>query len=390
MKRIVAVMLLLSSAVAGAQERERLPVEQLRKFAEVYGAIRTNYIEATDHEVLVRHAIEGLLKIDPQGQFLDAEEFSALQRGPEPGVGGLGVEITMRRGTVRLVSPMDDSPASRAGLKPNDALLKIDDVDLQDKGLPEAVKLLRGKPGTQVRLSVQSPGEAQREVALVREIIRVRSVRSALPRRDVGYLRVAQFQERTPELMAKELAALWGSGELRLLILDLRANPGGLLFASVAGAALFLPDDAVISRTVGRAEDAKREFRAVPQDYLRRGQADPRTLLPPQARSVPLAVLVDGGTAAGSEIVAAALREHKRAVLVGTQTFGRGTVQTIMPLGNNTAIKLTTARYVSPSGAPIEGVGLRPDVEVTAPVARAEFGSEADPALRAAIDRLLR
>jgi carboxyl-terminal processing protease len=292
---------------------------------------------------------------------------------------------------VRIVASIEDTPAARAGLKPDDVLLKIDEVDIQDKKLSEAVKLLRGKPGTTVKLTLQRRGELEpRELTLVREIIRVQPVKSRLVNPNVAYVRVAQFQDAAPEIMARRIAALFSQAEPKLLVLDLRSSPGGLLRACVAGAAMFLPENALILRTDGRAPESKREFRAVSDDYLRKGQTDPRALLPASVRNVPIAVLIDRGTASGSEFVAAALRDHKRATLVGEHTFGRGLVQTIYPLSPTGALKLTTARYQSPNGAQFEGVGLRPDIVVADQVARGDFGSDADAVLRAAIDMLVR
>jgi carboxyl-terminal processing protease len=383
--------LLACASPAHAQERERLPIEKLRSFTEVYGAVRQTYLESVEHDVLIRNAIEGLLKVDPYAAYLDPEEFRELQAAPRGTVGGIGVEVTQRRGALRVVSAIEGSPAARAGLQPQDALLKIDDVDAQEMRLSEAVKLLRGKPGTAMKLTIQRQGEpTPRELSVVREVVRVQSVKSRLINADVAYVRVAQFQEATPEILARELTRLFKLGEPKVLVLDLRSNPGGLLNSCIAAAALFLPDNTLILKTEGRASEANREYRAVAEDYLRAGQADPRPLLPARARTIPMAVLVDRGTASGSEFVAAALRDNKRAVLAGEQTFGRGAIQTIMPLGNNAAVKLTTARFRSPSGQQFEGIGLRPDVVVPNQLSPADFGSDTDNVLRAALDKLVR
>jgi len=381
----------LASGPCGAQERERLPVEKLRAFTDVYAVMRQNYVEPVDHDVLIRGAIEGLLKVDPYAAYLGPEEFKELQVGTQGNVGGVGMELTVRAGALRIVSPIEGAPASRAGLRPQDALLKIDAVDLQEMRLGDAVKLLRGPPGTSVKLTIQRAGEpAPREVSLVREIIRVQSVKSRRLNADVAYVRISQFQEVTAELLAKELAKVFGPTEPKFLVLDLRLSPGGLLSSCIAAAALFLPENAPILRTEGRASEAKAEYRATAADYLRRGQVDPRSLAPAKLRTIPMAVLVDHGTASGSEFVAAALRDNKRAFLAGEQTFGRGVIQTIYPLGGNTAVKLTTARFQSPSGEQFEKVGVRPDLVVAEPTAVRDFGSDSDAALRAAVDRLRR
>jgi carboxyl-terminal processing protease len=363
----------------------------LRKFAEVYGALRQSHVESLDHEVMIRAAIDGLLRLDPNGAYYDAEEFKELQAGLRSGVGSVGLEVTERRRAVRIVSAIEDSPAARAGLKPDDVITKIDDHDIADLKLAEAVKLLRGKAGTRVTVSVQRPGEQQlRVVDLIREIIRVRAIKSRLVNSNVAYVRIAQFQETAAESVAKEIAALSAQAQLRLLVLDLRSSPGGLLHSCVATAALFLPENALILRTDGRDADSRREFRAVGADYLRRGQIDPKPLLPVSIRDIPIAVLIDRGTASGSEFVAAALRDHQRATIFGQHSFGRGLVQTIYPLHPSGAVRMTTARYYSPSGGQIEGVGIKPDVVVPDDVAMPDFGTEMDPVLRAAIAQLLR
>lgn len=387
--RTLLALLLAWTPLAWTQERERLPIEQLRTFADVYALVRQHAMPAVDHPALIRSAIEGLLKIDPYGAYLSPEEFRELQDGPRRDMGGIGIEVVERQGGVRIVAPIEGGPAARAGLRPYDHIVKIDGIDVQEMRVAEAVKLLRGEPGSATRLTIQRRGEAEpRDVSVVREVVRVRSVRSRALNADVAYVRVSQFQDGTAGLVARELTTLFARAEPKLLILDLRSNPGGLLQSSVATAALFLQDNAPIVKIDGRTPESKREFRANPQDYGRRGQADPRAALPEGVRTARMAVLVDGGTASGAEFVAAALRENKRAILVGGQTFGRGVVQTIFPLGA-AAIKLTTAIYQSPNGVPFEGVGLRPDLALPQGVMVQDFGSDADAALQAAIEHFL-
>ena len=391
--RTIVVFLAAWASLAGAQERERLPMEDMRLFGEVYGVMRRYYVQAIDHPVLIRSAIEGLLKMDPYGAFLSPEEFRELQAGPRPDVASIGVEVLEREGGVRIVAPLEGSPASRAGLKPYDRILNIDGIDVREMRVSEAFKLLRGEAGTTTRLTIQRRGEMEpRQVSVVREVIRTRAVRSRHLDSGVAYLRITRFGEGTAQTVARELGALFARGEPQLLILDLRASPGGLLSSCVATAALFVPLNAPIVKVEGRTPDSRREFRATPQDYLRRGETDPRAAAPEAARSVRIAVLVDGGTASGAEFLAAALRDNKRAILVGSQTFGRGAVQTIFPLGPGdgaAALKLTTAFYQSPGGIPFEGVGLRPDLALAAEFSPEDFGGDGDVVLHTAIEHFL-
>lgn len=389
--RRLGFAVLLCWALAGAaQERDKLPIEKLRTFVEVYSLVRHAYLRPLEHDALIRGAIEGLLKMDPHAAYLDAEEYRELQYGVTDGrVASIGVEV-IDRGGMRVVAPIEDGPAFRAGVKPGDTIVKVDDVDVQERKLAEAVKLLRGTPDSTVKLTLRRPGEATpRELVIVRSVVRNYPVKARLAAPGVAYLRIAYFGESVPEAAARELAGLSRQGELRLIVLDLRSNPGGILQACLATAALFLPENALLLRIRGRTPDNQRDFRASPQDYLRRGQRDPRSLLPDGVRNVPIAVLIDRGTASGSEFVAAALRFNRHALLVGEHSFGRGLVQTVFPLSPAGAIKLTTAQYESPDGVPFEGVGLPPELVVRAQVAPADFGGERDAPLQAAIEQLL-
>src|SRR5499427_6924313 len=320
-----------------------------------------------------------LTGLDPHSAYLDQDAFKELQVGTQGEFGGLGIEVGMEEGFVKVVSPIEDTPAFRAGLKPGDFIIKIDDASVKGMTLNDAVKRMRGKPRTSIRLTIMRKGEAKPfEVTLIRDVIRVQSVKSKLIEPGYGWIRVSQFQEHTGENLVKHLEALYKSGPLKGLILDLRNDPGGLLNGAVGISSAFLAPRAAVVSTDGRTEDAKRKFIAAPEDYLRGNRDDYLKHLPPGIKTVPMVVLVNGGSASASEIVAGALQDHKRATLIGTQTFGKGSVQTILPLGNNTAIKLTTARYYTPNGRSIQAKGIIPDI----PVEEATIAEVDAPALR--------
>lgn len=354
------------SANADKAAPEPLPVEELRAFADVFNAIKQGYVEPVDDKTLITHAISGMLSgLDPHSAYLDAEGFKDLQVGTQGEFGGLGIEVGMEDGFVKVVSPIEDTPAFRAGLKPGDLIVKLDDTPVKGMTLNDAVKHMRGKPNTRITLTIARKGEGNPiVVTLTREVIKVHSVKSKLLESGYGYVRVAQFQENTAASLARQLEKLNGEKPLKGLILDLRNDPGGLLHGAVGVAAAFLPADALVVSTDGRTEDAKREYRATAEDYLRGTRDDFLKALPASIKSLPMVVLVNGGSASASEIVAGALQDHKRAIVMGTQTFGKGSVQTILPLPNNTAIKLTTARYYTPSGRSIQAKGIEPDIVV--------------------------
>ncbi len=343
-----------------------LPVEELRAFADVFNAIKQGYVEPVEDKKLVTHAISGMLSgLDPHSAYLDAEAFKELQVGTQGEFGGLGIEVGMEDGLVKVVSPIEDTPAFRAGVQPGDLIVKLDDTPVKGMSLNDAVKRMRGKPKTDITLTIMRKNEARPIVlTLTREVIKVQSVKSKVVEPGYGYVRVAQFQENTASSLVQHLDRLSKEGELRGLVLDLRNDPGGLLHGAVGVAAAFLPANAVVVSTDGRADDAKREYRASPEDYLRGSRDDFLRSLPPAVKELPMVVLVNGGSASASEIVAGALQDHKRAVVMGTQTFGKGSVQTILPLNNNSAIKLTTARYYTPSGRSIQAKGIEPDIIV--------------------------
>jgi carboxyl-terminal processing protease len=369
-------------AVADRATRTTLPIEELRAFTEVFGAIKTNYVEPVEDKRLITEAINGMLTgLDPHSAYLDQEAFKELQVGTQGQFGGLGIEVGMEDGFVKVISPIEDTPAFKAGIKPNDLIIKLDDTPVKGMSLNDAVKRMRGKPNTTITLTISRKGEsAPIIVTLTRAIIRVQSVKSKVIEPGYGWVRVSQFQESTTEHLVRHLTQMFKENpNLKGLVLDLRNDPGGLLHGAVAISSAFLPAKMLVVSTDGRAEDAKKKFYASPEDYARgsRGEDILKTL-PQAVKNIPMVVLVNGGSASASEIVAGALQDHKRAIVMGTQTFGKGSVQTIMPLGNNTAIKLTTARYYTPGGRSIQALGIKPDILVEDPTDTLTRVREAD------------
>lgn len=362
------------SAVAEREALSPLPVEELRAFAEIFGRIKTDYVEPVTDKKLITEAINGMLTgLDPHSAYLDVEGFRELQDGTQGEFGGLGIEVGMEDGLVKVVSPIEDTPAYHAGVKTGDLIIKLDDTLVKGLSLNDAVKRMRGKPGSKIILTIVRKDEPRPlQITLVRAVIKVQSVKSKLLENSFAYVRVTQFQEHSGEALAAALETLnkQADGKLKGLVLDLRNNPGGLLTAAVSVSGAFLPKDTLVVYTEGRTEDAKMRLTVSPEHYLRgNGTADYLKNLSPVFRTLPMIVLVNGGSASASEIVAGALQDHKRAVVMGTQTFGKGSVQTILPLGNNTAIKLTTARYYTPSGRSIQAKGIVPDIIVEDPAA---------------------
>lgn len=354
------------SASATKDAASPLPVEELRTFADVFNAVKTGYVEPVEDKSLITHAISGMLSnLDPHSAYLDSEAFKDLQVGTQGEFGGLGIEVGMEDGFVKVISPIEDTPAFRAGIKSGDLIIKLDETSVKGLTLNDAVKRMRGKPKTQITLTIARKGEAKPIVfTLTREVIKVQSVKSKMLEPGYAIVRVAQFQENTAQSLAKHLENLYKQGQLKGLVLDLRNDPGGLLHGAIGVSAAFLPTRSLVVSTDGRTEDAKRKYYASTEDYLRGTKDDFAKALPPGIKSVPMVVLVNAGSASASEIVAGALQDHKRAVLLGTQTFGKGSVQTILPLTNNTAIKLTTARYYTPNGRSIQAKGITPDIIV--------------------------
>ncbi|HEU4709019.1 MAG TPA: S41 family peptidase, partial [Methylophilaceae bacterium] len=367
---ILGIMLSLNySAVADKEPKQQLPLEDLRAFAEVFGKIKSDYVEPVEDKKLITEAINGMLSgLDPHSAYLDADAFKDLQAGTQGEFGGLGIEVGMEDGFVKVVSPIEDTPAYKAGLKAGDLIIKLDDTPVKGMTLSDAVKRMRGKPGSPITLTVLRKGESKAlTFNVTRAVIKTQSVKYKLSEPGYPYIRITQFQEHTGEDLAKAIKALHdeNKGPFKGLILDLRNNPGGLLNAAVGVSAAFLPKNDLVVYTEGRTEDAKMHLTANPENYVKGGPSEDYLRdLPPEIKTVPMVVLINGGSASASEIVSGALQDHKRAVLMGTQSFGKGSVQTILPMNNGTAIKLTTARYYTPNGRSIQAKGIVPDITV--------------------------
>jgi len=351
------------TAVAQREPLSALPLDELRQFTDVFGAIKANYVEPVEDKRLITEAIGGMLSgLDPHSAYLDADAFKELQVGTQGEFGGLGIEVGTEDGFVKVVAPIEDTPAARAGVKAGDLIVRIDDKPTKGLSLSEAVKLMRGKPQTTITLTLSRKGESQPLVIpIVRDVIRVQSVKSKPLEDGIGYVRITQFQEHTVENLARHLQTLAEKDSLKGIVLDLRNDPGGLLHGAVGVSAAFLPPKATVVTTDGRTEDARRKYTASPEHYLRGLRDDVIAKLPAATKTAPMVVLVNAGSASASEIVAGALQDHKRAVVLGTQTFGKGSVQSILPLSSTTAIKLTTARYYTPNGRSIQAKGITPD-----------------------------
>lgn len=348
-----------------------LPLEELQQLSAVFGMVKTDYVEPVDEKKLISEAISGMVaSLDPHSQYFDKKSFKEFREGTSGRFVGVGIEITMEDGLVKVVSPIEDSPAFRAGLKSGDLITKIDDTTVKGLNINEAVKLMRGEPRTKVLLTVLRKDEDRSfSVTITREEIKTVSVKSRTLEPGYAWVRVSQFQERTTEDFARKLEDIYKADpKLKGLVLDLRNDPGGLLDAAVALSAVFLPENVTVVSTNGQLDESKFVYKAVPQHYLRRGGNDPVRRLSEATggiyKRIPLVVLVNEGSASASEIVAGALQDHKRATIMGSQTFGKGSVQTVRPLGPDTGLKLTTARYYTPSGVSIQGKGIVPDVMV--------------------------
>lgn len=343
-----------------------LPLDELRQFSNVFAAIKSNYVEEVTDQDLIKSAISGMLtELDPHSAYLDAEAFKEMRTSTQGQFGGLGIEIGTEDGYVKVISPIEDTPAERAGIQAGDLIIKVDDTSTKGMSLTDAVKLMRGPVKTPIKITVLRRGVDQPLVIdLVRDIVKVRSVRSKMLPDDIGYVRVAQFQERTGADLARHLRELGSKKAPKGLILDLRNDPGGLLTGAIGVSAAFLKPDALVVSTDGRVPDSRHKYLANPVDYAR-GEPDYLKDLPGWVKTVPMVVLVNAGSASASEIVAGALQDHKRATIMGNQTFGKGSVQVILPVSQETAIKLTTSRYFTPSGRSIQAKGIEPDVMVT-------------------------
>ncbi|WJN59990.1 S41 family peptidase [Pseudomonas sp. SO81] len=370
----LAIGLLLGSpAVLAAEAAEApaaavngkapLPLEELRTFAEVMDRIKAAYVEPVDDKTLLENAIKGMLSnLDPHSAYLEPEAFAELQESTSGEFGGLGIEVGTEDGFIKVVSPIDDTPASKAGIQPGDLIVKIDGQPTKGLSLMEAVDKMRGKAGSKINLTLVREGGRPFDVELTRAVIKVKSVKSQLLEDGYGLIRITQFQVNTGEEVGKALAKLRKDNgkKLRGLVLDLRNNPGGVLQAAVEVSDHFLKKGLIVY-TEGRIANSELRFNADPADA---------------SEGVPLVVLINGGSASASEIVAGALQDHKRGVLMGTDSFGKGSVQTVLPLNNDRALKLTTALYFTPNGRSIQAQGIVPDIEVARAKLTREEGGE--------------
>jgi len=341
-----------------------LPLEELQQLAAVFGMVKSDYVEPVDEKKLITDAIGGMVAgLDPHSVYFDKKSFKEFREGTSGRFVGVGIEIGMEDGLVKVVTPIEGSPAFRAGLKSGDLITKIDDTFVKGLTMDQAVKRMRGEPNTKVMLQVFRKAESRTfPVTIVREEIRMQSVRAKMVEPGYAWVRVSQFQDRTVEDFATRVTELYKQDpNIKGIVLDLRNDPGGLLEASVAISAAFLPRDVTVVSTNGQIAESKAVFKANPEFYSRRG-SDPMAKLPAALKSVPLVVLVNEGSASASEIVAGALQDHKRGLIMGSQTFGKGSVQTVRQLSPDTALKITTARYYTPSGRSIQATGIVPDV----------------------------
>jgi len=329
-----------------------LPLNEIRTFAEIFSKIKNDYVENINDKKLLENAIRGMLRgLDPHSAYLDKEAYKELQEGASGKFGGLGIEVGYENGFVKVISPIDDTPAQRAGVKAGDLIIKLDGKSVKDISLMEAVKMMRGKPGSEIVLTILREGEEKPfNLPVVRDVITVKNIKSETIEPGLMYIRISNFQIHTVDDMRKSLKKLKNENtdNLKGLVLDLRNNPGGLLSAAVGVSDLFL-NNGLIVYTEGRIKDSKLKFTAKPTEVF---------------KNIPIIVLVNGGSASASEIVAGALQDHKRAIIMGERTFGKGSVQTILPMSDETALKLTTARYYTPSGRSIQASGIEPDMIV--------------------------
>ena len=331
---------------------EALPLDEIRTFTEVFAKIKNDYVEPVNDKKLLESAIRGMVEgLDPHSAYLTKDDYKELQEGTSGEFGGLGIEVGMEDGFVKVISPIDGTPAQRAGIQPGDLIIRLNDTPVKGMSLNDAVNMMRGKPGTRITLTVvREDQEKPLDIVIIRDIIKIKSVRSRTLEPGFGYLRISHFQIHTAEDMHAALVKLKkeNKGKLKGLVLDLRNNPGGILSAAVAAADFFI-DKGLIVYTEGRVADSRLRFTAKPDDILNKA---------------PIVVLVNGGSASASEILAGALQDDKRAIIMGQQSFGKGSVQTILPLSSDTALKLTTALYYTPSGRSIQASGITPDIVI--------------------------
>ncbi|MFT4725684.1 MAG: carboxyl-terminal processing protease [Granulosicoccus sp.] len=346
---VVGGSLTLGQHVMGARSANELPLEQMRTFTDVFTRIKNDYVEEVSDDDLLEYAIRGMLHgLDPHSAYLNTEEFNELRIGTTGEFGGLGIEVSMEDGFVKVVSPIDDTPAARAGMLPGDLIIRLDETPVKGLTLNDAVKLMRGKPGSTLALTVIREGtDAPLKIDIERAIIKTTSVKHRMLDDDYGYLRISNFQTKTTADLLKAIKKMkTEAGGLKGMVLDLRNNPGGVLSGAVGVSDAFL-NDGMIVYTDGRESDSKLRYDATNGDIL---------------EGAPLVVLVNGGSASASEIVAGAMQDHGRAIVLGSKTFGKGSVQTIQDLPAGGAVKLTTSRYFTPNGRSIQALGIEPDI----------------------------
>lgn len=350
----VGVSVSLTSSVMAEKkmtpESTGLPLNELRNFSDIFARIKTDYVEDVDDKTLLEHAIRGMLSgLDPHSTYLNPDEYKELKIGTTGKFGGLGIQVGMEDGFVKVISPIDDTPAFRAGIESGDLIIRLDEKSVKGMTLNDAVKIMRGDPGTDIKLTVVREG-ANKPLAFVvtRDIIAVKSVKSRILEADYGYIRISNFQSETARDLVNEISKLKkeNKNELKGLVLDLRNNPGGVLSAAADVSDAFINEGKLVY-TQGRVSNSDFEFNAKPGDIL---------------NDSPVVVLINGGSASASEIVAGALQDHHRAVVMGSKSFGKGSVQTIQELRNGGAVKITTARYFTPNGRSIQGEGIMPDI----------------------------
>lgn len=362
-----ALLTISLQGYANDKKADALPLQSLHTMAEVYGQIKANYVEGKTDENILEGAIKGMVNnLDPHSEYLTINDFSDLKESTSGEFGGLGMEISAEDGLIKIVAPIEDTPADRAGLKSGDYIVKIENESTRNMTATEAVKKMRGKPGTSITLTLARKDQPQPIVVhLTRAIIKVKSVRFKLIEPDYGYVRITQFQEHTVSLLANALKELRKQNKqpLKGLVLDLRDDPGGLLNSAVGVSSAFLQPGVKVVSTKNRDKQEGMVLRAVPSDYVMKGN-DPLDNIPEELKTIPITILINSGTASASEIVSGALQDYKRAVIVGTQSFGKGSVQSVIPLSNGGAVKLTTALYYTPNDRSIQAKGIVPDVEV--------------------------
>ena len=344
-----------------------LPLEELQQLAAVFGMVKTDYVEPIDEKKLITDAISGMVSsLDPHSVYFDKKSYKEFREGTSGRFVGVGIEITQEDGLVKIVSPIEGSPADQAGLRTNDLITRIDDTAVKGLSLNDAVKKMRGEPNTKVLLTIFRKDENRTfPVTITREEIRTQSVRGKVIEPGYGWIRLSHFEARTVVDFVSKVEQIYKQEpNLKGLVLDLRNDPGGLLDAAVAVSAAFLPENVTVVSTNGQLAESKFTYKSSPEFYQRRNGSNPLKGLPAALKTVPLVVLVNEGSASASEIVAGALQDYKRATIMGNQTFGKGSVQTVRPLGPDTGIKLTTARYYTPTGKSIQARGIVPDIMI--------------------------